>query len=190
MGNVTLATTGPQLKKFVEEGGTILAIGTSSLFGPYLGIPVTSALTEKSADGKDVRLPTMKFYVPGSVLQASVDNTVPISYGMPDKADVFYDNSPAFKLTPGADLKNTHTIMSFNTPHPLRSGWAWGEEHLEGAVEAVDEKVGEGHVYLFGPEITFRGQPHGTFKFLFNAIDLRSEERVTRAASSRRPECL
>jgi hypothetical protein len=172
MGNVTLATTGPQLKKFVEEGGTILAIGTSSLFGPYLGIPVTSALTEKSADGKDVRLPTMKFYVPGSVLQASVDNTVPISYGMPDKADVFYDNSPAFKLTPGADLKNTHTIMSFNTPHPLRSGWAWGEEHLEGAVEAVDEKVGEGHVYLFGPEITFRGQPHGTFKFLFNAIDL------------------
>jgi hypothetical protein len=25
-------------------------------------------------------------------------------------------------------------------------------------------------VYLFGPEITFRGQPHGTFKFLFNGI--------------------
>ncbi len=39
IGNVTLAATGPQLKKFVEEGGTILAIGTSSLFGPYLGFP-------------------------------------------------------------------------------------------------------------------------------------------------------
>jgi hypothetical protein len=23
---------------------------------------------------------------------------------------------------------------------------------------------------VFGPEITFRAQPHGTFKFLFNAI--------------------
>ena len=23
---------------------------------------------------------------------------------------------------------------------------------------------------LFGPEITFRAQPHGTFKFLFNGI--------------------
>ncbi len=23
---------------------------------------------------------------------------------------------------------------------------------------------------LFGPEITFRGQPQGTFKFLFNSI--------------------
>jgi hypothetical protein len=27
-------------------------------------------------------------------------------------------------------------------------------------------------VYLFGPEIAFRAQPHGTFKFLFNAIYL------------------
>jgi hypothetical protein len=25
-------------------------------------------------------------------------------------------------------------------------------------------------VLLFGPEITFRAQAHGTFKFLFNAI--------------------
>jgi hypothetical protein len=25
-------------------------------------------------------------------------------------------------------------------------------------------------VFLFGPEITFRAQPHGTFKFLFNSI--------------------
>ncbi len=129
-------------------------------------------MTEKSADGKEVRLPTTKFYVPGSVLQVSVDNTLPISYGMPGKLDVFYDNSPAFQMSPGADLKNTHTIASFDTPHPLRSGWAWGEDYLEGAVEAVDAKVGEGHVYLFAPEITFRGKPHGTFKFLFNAIDL------------------
>ncbi len=25
-------------------------------------------------------------------------------------------------------------------------------------------------MFLFGPEITFRSQPHGTFKFLFNSI--------------------
>jgi hypothetical protein len=36
----------------------------------------------------------------------------------------------------------------------------------------VEAKVGEGEVYLFAPEITFRGQSHGSFKFLFNAIDL------------------
>jgi hypothetical protein len=178
IGNVTLATTGPQLRKFVEEGGTLLAIGTSSSFGSYLGVPVTSALTEKSPEGADVPLSTSKFFVPGSVLQASIDNTAPIAYGMPEKADVFYDNSPAFRLVPGANLKNAHPVVWF-TASPLRSGWAWGEQYLNGAVEAVEAKVGEGEVYLFAPEITFRGQPHGTFKFLFNAIDLAGSTTAT-----------
>jgi hypothetical protein len=41
---------------------------------------------------------------------------------------------------------------------------------LNGGVIAVDAKVGQGRVVLFGPEILQRGQPHATFKFLFNAI--------------------
>ena len=90
---------------------------------------------------------------------------------------MFYDNSPAFRLVPGANLKDTHPIAWF-TPDPLRSGWAWGEQYLNGAVGAVEAKVGKGKVYLFAPEITFRGQPHGTFKFLFNAIDLAGAQEV------------
>ena len=38
------------------------------------------------------------------------------------------------------------------------------------ASAAVSASLGRGKVYLFGPEITFRAQPHGTFKFLFNSI--------------------
>ena len=53
---------------------------------------------------------------------------------------------------------------------PLRSGWAWGQHYLEGGAAAVEATVGKGKVFLFGPEITFRAQPHGTFKFLFNGI--------------------
>ena len=30
--------------------------------------------------------------------------------------------------------------------------------------------VGKGHVVLFGNEVNWRGQPHGTFKLLFNGI--------------------
>jgi hypothetical protein len=52
----------------------------------------------------------------------------------------------------------------------LRSGWAWGQQYLEGGTVAVEATVGKGKVFLFGPEILHRAQPHGTFKFLFNGI--------------------
>ena len=44
------------------------------------------------------------------------------------------------------------------------------EEHLEGGVAVVEAQVGQGRLVLFGPQITFRAQPHGTFKLLFNGI--------------------
>ena len=53
---------------------------------------------------------------------------------------------------------------------PLRSGWAWGQQYLRGGVAVADVTLGRGRVLLFGPRITFRAQPHGTFKFLFNGI--------------------
>ncbi len=175
IGNVTAATTGPQLHRFVEDGGTLLAIGTSTGFDHYFGLPLSNALTDDSG----ARLPNTKFYIPGSVLQASVDNTLPIAYGMNGKADFFYINSPAFHLLPGAAEKGTRRIAWFPNPEPLRSGWAWGQQYLNGAVGAVEGDVGKGKVYLFGPEITFRGQPHGTFKLLFNAIYLAGATPVT-----------
>ena len=60
----------------------------------------------------------------------------------------------------------------FASPSPLRSGWAYGQGYLQGGVAVVDASVGKGKLFLFGPEITFRAQPHGTFKFLFNGIYL------------------
>jgi hypothetical protein len=40
----------------------------------------------------------------------------------------------------------------------------------EGGVAVATASVGRGTVHLFGPEITYRAQPAGTFKLLFNAI--------------------
>jgi hypothetical protein len=53
---------------------------------------------------------------------------------------------------------------------PLRSGWAWGAARLDQGTQIIDASVGTGRLFLFGPEILFRAQPHGTFKFFFNAL--------------------
>ena len=97
MGRVTVAKTVPQLRRFLEEGGTVLTIGSSTNLAKHLGLPITSALVEQR-DGREQALPREKYYVPGSVLQVRVDSTLPIAHGMPSRADVFFDDSPAFRL--------------------------------------------------------------------------------------------
>ena len=57
--------TVPELKKFVENGGTVLTIGSSTALGHHLGLPIRDALVERVADGAERPLPREKFYVPG-----------------------------------------------------------------------------------------------------------------------------
>jgi hypothetical protein len=173
LGAYSASRTGPQLQKFVEAGGTILAVGRSSMmFAQLFQLPVSNHLVEKAPDGSTDPLPATKYYVPGSVLRVAVDNTAPIAHGITNPVDVFFDNSPVFKLHPSATMKGVRPVAWFDTATPLRSGWAYGQGYLEGGVQVIEASVGAGKLFLFAPEITFRAQPHGTFKFLFNGIHL------------------
>ncbi|HEY7055347.1 MAG TPA: M14 family metallopeptidase, partial [Vicinamibacterales bacterium] len=172
LGPITNATTVPQLKKFLEDGGTIVAVGGSAGLGRLLGLPIESHLVERSADGSVRPLPREKYYVPGSILRVAVDSANPVADGVGDHVDVFFDNNPVYTLEPDAALKGIRPVAWFDSTTPLRSGWAYGQGYLDGGVVAVDAPVGKGRLFLFTPEITFRGQPHGTFKFLFNGIYL------------------
>ncbi len=170
VGNVTVGKTIPKLRQFLEAGGAIISIGSSTNMGYHAGLPIASALRERLSDGTERPLPREKFYVPGSILQVRVDNADPLAYGMGEKLDVFFDNSPVFRLRPEASLKGVRPVAWFESDSPLRSGWALGQKYLQDGVAVIDAGVGKGKLFLFGPEITFRGQPHGSFKFLFNGI--------------------
>ncbi len=91
---------------------------------------------------------------------------------MPSQVDVFFDSSPVFRLLPEAGLKHTSAVAWFNGPAVLDSGWAWGQQNLDGGTAIVEASIGEGKLVLLGPEVAFRAQPHATFKFLFNGIFL------------------
>jgi len=170
VGRVSVDKTIPQIKKFLEEGGAVLTIAGSTGLGYHLGLPIVNHMMEKMPDGRELPLTSQKYYVPGSVLQVRVDNANPLAYGMSDVLDVFFDNNPVFDLTPEAGLTGAQAVAWFENDNPLRSGWAWGNQYLRRGVTVVASPVGKGKLFLFGPEITFRGQPHGPFKFLFNGI--------------------
>ena len=116
-------------------------------------------------------LPTEKFYVPGSILEARVDNTHPLAYGLDERDRRLLRPQRGVPAAAGRRLaKGVKAVAWIDDPTPLRSGWAWGQQYLDQAVEIIEAPVGKGRVVLFGPEIAWRAQPHGTFKFLFNGI--------------------
>jgi hypothetical protein len=175
---ITEAKTIPRLKEFVESGGSIVTIGSSTSVAELFGVPVKNYLTEKGPDGKDRPLPREKFYIPGSLLRTSVDNTNPLAYGMPRQLDVFFDSSPVFRLEPDSESKRTAAVAWFSGPEVLDSGWAWGQQYLDGGTAVAEASVGEGKVVLLGPEVNFRDQPHATYKLLFNSLYYGSAKAV------------
>jgi hypothetical protein len=172
LGSITASTTVPQLKKFLEDGGTIVAVGESAGLGRLLGLPIENHLVERAPTGITKPLPREKYYVPGSILRVAVDRENPVADGLADHVDVFFDNNPVYTLEPDASLKGIRPVAWFDSPTPLRSGWAYGQGYLDGGVVGIDAPVGKGRLFLFTPELTFRAQPHGTFKLLFNGIYL------------------
>jgi hypothetical protein len=166
LGRVTAERTIPQIRTFIENGGTVIALSDSAAnLAAHLRLPIENHLVE----GGDP-LPRAKFFVPGSVLTAKIDTGHPLAAGMPERADFFFDNSPVFKLGSGAAAAGVRAFAAFDNATPLHSGWAWGQKYLEGGIAAVEARIGKGRVVLYGPEILQRAQPHGTFKLLFNAL--------------------
>ena len=161
-----------RLKEFVDQGGRLIAIGASSInAAQQFGFPVTSHMVERSpTSSTPTPLPSDKFYVPGSLLEVRYDTATLATRGQDARGIVFYNNSPVLRLGPDAAAKGVKPIAWFDTPNPLKSGWAWGQNYLEGGVAMAEGKYGQGMVLMFGPEITFRAQPAATFKLLFNSI--------------------
>ena len=159
-----------QLKIFLEQGGNIVTIGSSTQLAYHLKLPVSDAMVE-IVNGEEKPLGRDKFYTPGSILQVTVDNNQVATSGSNTKTDVYFDNSPVFKLSPDAVSSGIIKPLAwFGTDTILRSGWSWGEVYLKNGIAAFEASVGKGKLYVFTPEITFRAQAQGTFKLLFNQL--------------------
>ncbi len=170
LGKINKEKSIPALNEFLQKGGKIIAIGSSANLAYHLNLPVKNALVEMVA-GKEKVLPGEKFYIPGSVMQITLDNEYKANWGMNKNADVYFSASPVFKLLPDAIAhKEVVPLAWYASDKTLRSGWAFGQAYLQDGIAAFEAKVGAGKLFVYGPEITFRGQTHGNYKMLFNQL--------------------
>ena len=161
----------PALREFVENGGAIVAIGSSTALGPDLGLPLSNFLV--GDDGRP--LGRDDYFTPGSIHDIRVEHGSPVTHGLGDRVNVLHSHSPVYRIEEGA--ADVRRLAWYDSAAPLVSGWAWGQRRLEGGTSMIEADIGAGKLFLFGPKITFRSQPHGTFPLLFNSIHYGAAKR-------------
>jgi hypothetical protein len=157
------------LRKFVEAGGTLVCLDQAGRLAiEAFALPLRDVASEAGT----------RFFCPGSILQLVVDQSSPLTYGMPPRTAGFFSFSSAYAPTStggsGAEpLGPLHTAVHYASRDLLLSGWLEGEEVIAGRAAVVDARVGAGRVVLLGFRVQHRAQSLATFRLLFNAILVR-----------------
>jgi len=151
------------LKKFAQNGGTIITLNTScNLAVDHFDIPIKNILTN---------IKSKEFFCSGSILKMKFNNNNPVSYGMPEEGCGMFSGSPVFEIiaTFKKDSKPS-VIAKYPNENLLLSGYINGEKIIRQKASAVEVPYGKGKLILLGFPIQYRGQSHSTFKLLFNAV--------------------
>lgn len=164
------------LQDFVKHGGTLICIDRScNLPIEYFNIPVQNILQGKKPD---------EFYCPGSILRINVKRDHPVGYGLPEWVSGYFAHSQAFELIKADEKEKTgendsrspekrypvEVVARYSDTVLLESGWILGSDLIADKPAVVEVSYGEGHIVLLGFSVQHRGQPYGTFRLLFNAI--------------------
>ena len=153
-----------RIKDWVEAGGTVVALDSSTqFFIDLFELPVSNVLAKVSSDA---------FNCPGSTLRVEMNPDSPLSFGMQPQEAIYFSDSPAFR-TRVPDPRFGRTVVARypdNEKDILLSGYLEGGKLLEKRAAVVEFEVGEGKVVLIGFRAQHRAQPVRTFKLLFNTL--------------------
>ena len=149
------------LQQFVEDGGTLIAINeAAAALVPLMSLPVKNVL-----DG----LPDDKFFCEGALLRVQMQHAdLPINYGVSESPVVMFERGPAFETLPG--FKGAVLAKYAKEADPLESGLILHPELLKDKAAALELSYGKGRIFLYGFKPQHRGQAHGTYRYLFNAL--------------------
>lgn len=145
--------------EFVRRGGTLIALSSSSDFAVRaLNLPAVNVLADPQGRNSGSR-----FSAPGSIFGAALSARAPWTTGMGDSVAVFFTDGRGWAVDPPA------RVVARYAAEPLRSGFVSHPDRVAGRAGLVVAPVDRGRAVLFGFRPQYRGQPHATFKLLFNA---------------------
>jgi hypothetical protein len=103
-----------------------------------------------------------------------VDTLHPIGRGMADSAALYFTNSLTLDV-PTSSRAQVIARYPARGEDILLSGYLQGGAQIAGKAAVVSAPLGSGSVVLFGFRPLYRAQSVGTFKMLFNALEMRKD---------------
>ena len=149
------------LRAFVRDGGMLVATNrTAASLIPLMSLPVKDVLQGVKSD---------KFFCSGALLRVNEENAeLPVNFGVPEAPVVMFQRGPAF--VPEAGFQGAVLARYSKGSNPLESGLLLHPEAIEDKAAAVELEYGKGRIVLYGFKPEFRGQSHGTYRYLFNTL--------------------
>ncbi|MCG8603868.1 hypothetical protein MJD09_02585 [bacterium] len=156
------------LVEFVEQGGVLITLNRTCEFAVDLfGLPVEKVSKRDSRNDLECQW---------ALLEMHMDIHEPIAFGMPAKATALVLDSPTFRPIPWS--KRTAIGAFFSDNDAMLGGSCLDSGEMRGLPAVLQIPVGKGSVILIAFKAQHRGQTAGTFKILFNAIQVAAAEEL------------
>jgi hypothetical protein len=162
------------VRRFVERGGWLVAWDTAVDFAiRALELPLRNSVSGTRPD---------ELFIPGSLLRITTRPENPLAAGMEASAIAMFADSQALQVVaPAAEggrraERTVDVYAEFPRQNLLASGWELGaSRYVAGRAAAVRVPVGKGQAIVMAIRPHWRGQPHNTFKLLFNPLYLSTQ---------------
>jgi len=149
-----------ELRRFIEDGGTLITLGEASAVPPEFGLTPTI----------EVSRPSQKFYAPGPIVQAHIlkmQNPIFYGYTSADTTVRWASNSLLQLRLRDKD----RVLMEFpGGEKNVLSGVMRGAEEIDHRPAIALMPSGKGQVVLFTTNPVYRWQNLGEFRMLYNAV--------------------
>lgn len=146
------------LKDFVSSGGTLICFDS----GCELPIKQFNLPLRNTLEG----VKSSEFYSPGSIVSIDLQQSQPLTSGVPASLSAYFTNSSAFTTSDSS----VRIVAHYAKQDVLRSGWLLGEEKLRGQIALAEVAFGKGRVVLFAFRPQHRGQTWATLPLIWNAL--------------------
>ena len=148
------------LRRFIEEGGRVLAWTESALYlSEHLGLSISFPSWSTRSD---------EFSTLGSHVRICYSES-PLTLGLPKKSTVFHRAKTVFEIAEDGAFE---VFARYAEHDVLANGFLIGEKYLAGKPAALRTRLGNGELILLGFDPQFRLQQDVSFKLIFNTFFL------------------